>query len=1131
MKGFFQVTFPNTRSLYIGKGLDVGNVTLHNLLVLIEKIITSQGDLDKRDIELTYTFSPRSFRVGGGGIVLLHSSTIYSVKPPPGVGEKNFKSNPTWTLWKYDGSPLCCAAVAIVYHMNRYNVKISSNFGRPSSQEWFCKKVVDFQTEMGWGSDISMAEFETFIQKYPTYKIFIFANYVKERAIKVYKGTDHTEDANNGRTKNPDNCIPLFFDERRGIGHFAYIKSIAQMFQDYGFTNPAFCWKCASRFTRGDEHSCIPTSKRRRFYCRLCGSLEHKQTECIMQVCKVCSTHKPREIAAACSHRCVLPKPLPEFKEFLHAGDDANGSQVALLCWDIESMFSTVAFRNDHIQQFERDENNRFTGNAIATAREIVRHIPNLVIVKNVYDSAESKVFYGDRCLQEFVAYVQTYNAGNNIMIAHNSGRYDTRLVLSAICREAGMEPSLITRGTNILCMDIVSSDKKRKVRFIDSFNFLPQSLASIASEMKFSSKGTFPIYFNTSENQDYIGPVPDISQYIVPRTSREYEELKAWHAEEVATTEVWSLKDKLIEYCQQDVDLLCKVVEQFDINCRKMCPEFTISPWMYITGPAFVHKAIMTYAWMDIEDRLENSTVDKGDKLAVGNYLSELAQSTVWACLLPAEYHFARKTLRGGRTDLKAVHYKLTDEDRAAGRIIRYADIVSSYPSQQLKHKYPVGTPTIHVYDELFFPSYDNDYTIDASKHKSHRDGMKIVESYGVWPSAQEMLGDETFFGFVCVTIHIPTDIFDPIVPVYDEKTLKCTFPCGLIEKAYITTNTLKIALRDGAEIIKMHRYDEYKAAPCVWSDFIFKCYLGKMKNSKNAPSPDEQQRLTQAYSERYGYDNLQFDQWCKNPAMKKVSKVLVNCGWGKHAQNMYNETVLLLDMNETENLDILADKIESVTRNEILLDVQSLGSEKLYVKSAPVVMNSKTNVFKDGSIVLAAMVTDYARIQLYEELRQLSPDKRQLYYDTDSIIYIYDPSKYNIPEGDILGDWERDDEDVANGGIVEFVALAPKTYGIKYANGKTSIKCKGVSLSEWTDSLLNFDTMVALVHSRMRGTAEQDPVQIPQFQFKYTMCQDLETYNYFKQVKFDDNLCKGTVSPVDMKHYPPGYDQNLIP
>ncbi|CAF1037458.1 unnamed protein product [Brachionus calyciflorus] len=55
--------------------------------------------------------------------------------------------------------------------------------------------------------------------------------------------------------------------------------------------------------------------------------------------------------------------------------------------------------------------------------------------------------------------------------------------------------------------------------------------------------------------------------------------------------------------------------------------------------------------------------------------------------------------------------------------------------------------------------------------------------------------------------------------------------------------------------------------------------------------------------------------------------------------------------------------------------------------------------------SVVLAAFVTCHARLMLFEELKKI--DKRVLYFDTDSIVYVRSPGQYRPPLGDYLGDF----------------------------------------------------------------------------------------------------------------------------
>jgi hypothetical protein len=92
------------------------------------------------------------------------------------------------------------------------------------------------------------------------------------------------------------------------------------------------------------------------------------------------------------------------------------------------------------------------------------------------------------------------------IVIAHNFKGYDVQFILNYLVHTVCIKPSVILNGSKILCLDVCG------IKFIDSYNFLPSALAKMPvafglSELK---KGYFPHFFNTAENQHYMGPYPD---------------------------------------------------------------------------------------------------------------------------------------------------------------------------------------------------------------------------------------------------------------------------------------------------------------------------------------------------------------------------------------------------------------------------------------------------------------------------------------------------------------------------------------------------------------------------------------------------------------------------------------------
>ena len=73
----------------------------------------------------------------------------------------------------------------------------------------------------------------------------------------------------------------------------------------------------------------------------------------------------------------------------------------------------------------------------------------------------------------------------------------------------------------------------------------------------------------------------------------------------------------------------------------------------------------------------------------------------------------------------------------------------------------------------------------------------------------------------------------------------------------------------------------------------------------------------------------------------------------------------------------------------------------------------NAMTNVF------LATFTTAQARLRLYEVLEKL--DRKVVYFDTDSVVYVIKEGEEEPPVGDFLGELDGKH-------IVEFVSASPK-------------------------------------------------------------------------------------------------------
>lgn len=99
-------------------------------------------------------------------------------------------------------------------------------------------------------------------------------------------------------------------------------------------------------------------------------------------------------------------------------------------------------------------------------------------------------------------------------------------------------------------------------------------------------------------------------------------------------------------------------------------------------------------------------------------------------------------------------------------------------------------------------------------------------------------------------------------------------------------------------------------------------------------------------------------------------------------------------------------------------------------------------------SNITIAASITAKARIKLYKGMLEIHKNNgRVLYVDTDSIIAAFKKNEYKSKLDKNLGEVYFDSKDDLT--IIEEAVFAiPKTYAIKYLNGKEIVKIKGFNV-----------------------------------------------------------------------------------
>ena len=122
-------------------------------------------------------------------------------------------------------------------------------------------------------------------------------------------------------------------------------------------------------------------------------------------------------------------------------------------------------------------------------------------------------------------------------------------------------------------------------------------------------------------------------------------------------------------------------------------------------------------------------------------------------------------------------------------------------------------------------------------------------------------------------------------------------------------------------------------------------------------------------------------------------------------------SQTKYVTEVSESYEI-LLDDKLDNISYQFINDDMVQM----TYSFKDQLVDNSK-----NPNIYIAYFTTSHAMLMLYNKLDYLK--EKVLYFDTDSIIYVDDGTKY-IETGDMLGDMTNE---LSGKGITNFVSMGP--------------------------------------------------------------------------------------------------------
>ena len=217
------------------------------------------------------------------------------------------------------------------------------------------------------------------------------------------------------------------------------------------------------------------------------------------------------------------------------------------------------------VVDIERDKTDKFAGYIFFDYECIVGcsdHVPNLIIAEKVCNDC----LHQDTCMagckifsfhnnDEFCEWLLKQD--NAIAIAHNLRAYDGVFIMKYLADHPVPKDklSIVLSGSKIITITV------KKLKIIDSFNFIPMSLAKFPQTFHLTElhKGYFPHLFNTIENQNQIfNSYPAVELYgdkfMAPEEREKFHE---WH--KLQAGKPFDLQQELYKYCLSDVDILKK--------------------------------------------------------------------------------------------------------------------------------------------------------------------------------------------------------------------------------------------------------------------------------------------------------------------------------------------------------------------------------------------------------------------------------------------------------------------------------------------------------------------------------------------------------------------------------------------
>ena len=210
-----------------------------------------------------------------------------------------------------------------------------------------------------------------------------------------------------------------------------------------------------------------------------------------------------------------------------------------------------------HEKKKKKEQRTIFVYFDIEAQQDTGNHIANLLYAETDQSDVQF-TFKGKDCVEQFLHWVHTLSKQEDvqkvIVVAHNFKGYDGYFILEELYKQHTTNLQQIINGAKILSLELPN------VKFIDSMKFFPMALSNFPKTFRINElkKGFFPHFFNTQQNQNYEGYMPERKYYDPDgmSTSRK-DEFEMWYEEKVSEKYIFNFQHELLTYCQSHVRLL----------------------------------------------------------------------------------------------------------------------------------------------------------------------------------------------------------------------------------------------------------------------------------------------------------------------------------------------------------------------------------------------------------------------------------------------------------------------------------------------------------------------------------------------------------------------------------------------